>query len=108
MGLEAVVQLAEELVEQIALSADMPVAATSSCLVVHSAGEIVLDCGTHPDVACGCDPVVFGAPIGNVVTLAGGSGDRCRAGIRLEGTGVRETVGVVAHFGQEACTRDRS
>ena len=37
LGVETVVQLAEEFVEEVALSADMTVATTSSLLVVASA-----------------------------------------------------------------------
>jgi hypothetical protein len=84
LGLETVVQLAEELIEQVALSSDMPVATASSYLVVASTREIVLDRGPRPNVACCGDSVVLCATITNVVALARGSRDRSSAGIRLE------------------------
>ena len=36
--------------------------------------------------------------------LAGGAGDRGRAGVGLQGPGVGEAVGVVAEFGEDPCT----
>ena len=42
MGLEAVVQLAERRVEQVAMSADMPFDTALSCLAIASVREVVL------------------------------------------------------------------
>ncbi len=101
-GLEAVVQLAEELVEQVALGADMPVAVVSSPLVVGPTRKIVEQRRAHPCVACRGDSVVLCAAVANMVTLAGVSGDRRRAGIRFECSSIGEALGIVADFGQKA------
>src|SRR5438105_4862199 len=83
-SLEAVEQLAEKLVEQVALRVDGLVArASSGLVVVLSAGSCRRGC-TDPDVAGRGDSVVLGASVPNTVSLAGGSSNRRGTRVRLE------------------------
>jgi hypothetical protein len=100
--LKAAVQLAEELVEQVTLSADTPVAGASSALVIAPTREIVSRRRAHPhEASCG-DSVVLCAAVTNIVAFAGGSGDWCGAGICVECPSIGEALGIVATFRQQA------
>jgi hypothetical protein len=100
-GLQAVMQLAEHLVEQVSQGGGVAVAAVSASAVVALSGAGV-DAGRGgPNPADGGEAVVFDPAVGDGRDLAGGPGDRRGSGVGLQCAVVGESVTVVADLGED-------
>ena len=62
-GLQAVVQLSEELVEQVSLGLPVPIPALSASLEMSFGAGRGAQCGQCPDGACGCETIVLDATV---------------------------------------------
>ena len=88
---EAVVQAADQAVEEVALGGGVPVADFASAVVVGSGAVCVGHGGEGPDVADAGQALVLDAAGEDGGSLAGGSGDRGCSGVGLESSGVAES-----------------
>src|ERR1700752_5281226 len=78
-GLQAVMELAEELVEQMALGLVVPVALGSACVEVAACAGRGAQRGERPDLAGGSQALVLDVSVQNDLFAAAGAGDRRRA-----------------------------
>ena len=107
-GGQAVVQAAEEAVEQVALRGGVVVTGVSAAVVVSAGAGRGGQCGERPAVACVGESVVFDPPVHHRDRLAAGTGHGCRAGVGLKRAGVGEAGSVVADLGQHAGAGERT
>jgi hypothetical protein len=99
-GLKAVVEAAEESVEQIALCGSMSIAGETPTVVVRSStgGETYGSEG--PQIANRCQTVVLDRAMPDDELLAAGAGDRRGTGIGLLATTISEPGAVVTDLGE--------
>lgn len=99
-GLQAVVELAEHLVEQVPDRGCMAVAVVAAASVVLLAGPWQNDQGGAPDPADGGQAVVLDSPVGDGDRFAGSPGDGGGPGVCLQCSGIGESGPVVADLGE--------
>lgn len=97
LGLEAVVELAEEAVQQVPLCGGMPVAMLTSASVVRVGSGGGGEGGEGPEEAGVDQAVVLDEPAADETLLARGPGDGGGSGVRLQRPGVGEPCAVVAY-----------
>ena len=95
-GLEAVVQLAEEFVEQVSLGLAVPVSGGAAGVVVAARTWGVAHGGQRADRADRGQAAVLDVAVQHHGFLAAGGGDRGGSGAGLQTAGVGETGAVVA------------
>ena len=103
-GLQAVVELAEELVEQVPLGLVVPISGGAAGVVVATGARRRTQRSQRPDRPDGGQASVFDMPVQHNGFLAAGAGDRCGSGERFEPAGVGEAGAVVADLGQHPGT----
>ena len=103
-GLQAVVELAEELVEQVPLGLVVPVSGGSAGIEVAAGARRGAQRSQCPDRADGSQTPVFDMPVQHNGFLAAGAGDWCGSGESLESAGIGETGSVIADLGQHPGT----
>jgi transposase InsO family protein len=101
VGAQAVVELADELVEQVPECGDVVVTEVAASLIVGSSGGVVSDRGERPDVAGGGEAVILGSSCADPVRLARCSGHGRSTDVCLERSAVGEPVGVVPDLGKK-------
>jgi hypothetical protein len=104
-GLEAVVDLAQEAVEQIPLGGRVPVSCATSTSVVLVGSFEALQGREGPEESCCHEPVVLDEPPAHVGLLPGGAGDRRRAGVGLQRPCIGEAGTVIADLRQNSCSQ---
>ena len=102
-GLQAVMQLAEHLVEQVAPGGGVAVAVVSASAVVVLSGAGVDGGVGGPNPADGGEAVVFDPAVGDRGEFARGAGDRRGSGVGLQRAVVGESGTVVTDFGKNPC-----
>lgn len=107
-GLEAVVQLSEELVEQVSLGLVVPVSAVSAGLIVAVGSRGCFERRECPERAGGGEAVVLDASVGDDGLLAAGTGHGCRSCESFEATCVGESCSVVSDLGEDPSAEKRS
>src|SRR5258708_25844292 len=90
VGLQAVVQVAEEFVEQVPLGLMVPVAGGEAGVEVSARSRRCAQRAECPDRADGGEALVFDVPMQHNGFLATGAGDGRRPGVGLESAGVGE------------------
>jgi hypothetical protein len=103
-GLQAVVELAEELVEQVPLCLVVPVADGAAGIEVAAGAGRGAQRSQGPDRADRGQAPVFDVPVQHHGFLAAGAGDRRGAGEGFQPAGVGEKAVVVADLGQHPGT----
>ncbi len=103
-GLQAVVQLAEEFVEQVSLGLAVPVSCGAAGIEVSSGAGRGAQRRQRPHRADGGQAPVFDMPMQHNGFLAAGAGDRRRTGEGLQPAGVGEAGAVIADLGQHPGT----
>src|SRR5437763_6060980 len=98
--LEAVVKLAEELVEQVSLGLVVPVSGGAAGIEVAAGAGRGAQRSQRPDVADSGQTPVLDVSVQHDDFLAAGAGDRCRSGVSLQAAGVGETRTVVTDLGE--------
>ncbi len=99
-GLQAVVKLAEELVEQVPLGLVVPVSGGAAGVEVAAGSRGGAQRGQCPDRPDGGQPPIFDMAVQDNGFLAAGPGDRCRPGEGFQAAGIGETGAVIADLGQ--------
>jgi hypothetical protein len=99
-GLQAVVELAEEFVEQVPLGLVVPVAGRAAGIEVSARSRRCAQRAECPDRADGGQALVFDVPMQHNGFLAAGAGDGRRPGVGLKTAGVGEADGVVPDLGE--------
>jgi hypothetical protein len=99
-GVQAVVELAEEFVEQVSLGLAVPVSCGAAGIEVSSGAGRGAQRRQRPDRADGGQAPVFDMPMQHNSFLAAGAGDRRRTGESFQPAGVSEAGAVVANLGQ--------
>ncbi len=99
-GLEAVVQLAEELVEQVSLGLMVPVPGRAAGVEVVACTRRSAQRGQSPDRAHRGQSPVLDVPVQDNGLLAAGAGDRRRSGVGLQPARISEAAAVVSDFGE--------
>ena len=102
--LEAVVELAEELVEQVSLGLMVPVSGVAAGVEVSTCAGRGAQRSQRPDGSDGGQAPVLDVSVQHHGFLAAGAGDRCRPGVGLQSAGVGETRAVVADLGEHPGT----
>ncbi len=103
-GLQAVVQLAEEFVEQVSLGLAVPVSCGAAGIEVSSGAGRGAQRRQRPHRADGGQAPVFDMPMQHNGFFAAGAGDRRRTGEGLQPAGVGEAGAVIADLGQHPGT----
>src|SRR5882757_1534532 len=103
-GVQAVVKLAEEFVEQVSLGLVVPVSGGAARIEVPAGSRGGTQRCQSPDRADSVEATVFDMPVQNNGFLATGTGDRRRSGERFEATGVGETGAVIADLSEHPGT----
>ena len=103
-GLEAVVELAEELVEQVPLGLVVPISGGAAGVVVAACARRCAKRSQSPDRADGGQAPVFDMPVQDNGFLAAGAGDWGGSGEGFQPAGVSEAGAVVADLGQDPGT----
>ena len=103
-GVQAVVQLAEEFVEQVSLGLVVPVSGGAAGVVVAAGARGGAQRGQRPDRADGGQAPVFDMPVHDNGFLAAGAGDGCGSGVGFEPAGVGEAGAVIADLGEHPGT----
>ena len=98
-GMQAVVKLAEEFVEQVPLGLVVPISGGAAGIVMPAGARGNAQGGQRPDWADGGQPPVFDVPMQHNGFLAAGAGDRGSTGEGLQPAGVSEAGAVVADLG---------
>ena len=98
--MQAVVELAEHAVVEVAQGRGVAVAVITACQVVRTGGSFAAGRDERPDESDGGEPVVLHVPVGDADAPPGGFGDRRGPGERLQRSGVGESCSVVADFGE--------
>ena len=99
-GLQAVVKLAEEFVEQVSLGLVVPVSGGAAGVVVATRARRGAQRCQSPDRADGGQAPVLDMPVQHNGFLAAGAGDRGGSGEGFEPAGVSEASPVIADLGQ--------
>lgn len=99
-GLQAVVELSEEFVEQVPFGFLEPVAFGSACLVVSPRFGRGFQRCHRPDRTCGGEATVFDARVRDDGFLAAGAVDRCGSREGFQSAGVVEFGSVVTNLGE--------
>lgn len=99
-GVQAVVELAEELVEQMSLGLVVPVAGGAAGVEVAACSGAGFGRGQCPDAADGGQAPVFDGPVHDHRFSAAGAGDGCRSGVGLQTPWVGESGAVVSDLGE--------
>ena len=102
--LQAVVELAEEFVEQVSGSCGVPVAMVAALSIVLACPLMGGGGGECPHPADIGQPVVLDLPVGDADGPPGGAGDRGGSGVGLQRTGVGEPGVVIADLSAEPGT----
>ena len=103
-GLQAVVELAEHAVVEVAQGCGVAVAVVAACQVVSAGGSFAAGRDERPDESDGGKSVVLHVPVSDADAAPRGFGDGRRPGERLQCSGVGESCSVVADFGEQAGT----
>jgi hypothetical protein len=103
-GVQAVVKLAEEFVEQVALGLAVPVFGRAAGIEVATGTGRAAQRGQCPNGADRGEPLVFDMPSCHHGFLVAGAGDRGRCGEGFQPAGVGEAGAVVADLGQHLGT----
>src|SRR6201996_7158825 len=103
-GLQAVVELAEEFVEQVSLGLAVPVSGGAAGIEVVSGTGRGAQRGQRPDRSDRGQAPVFDMAMCHNGFLAAGTGDRGRSGESLQPAGIGETGAVVADLSQNPGT----
>jgi hypothetical protein len=103
-GLEAVVELAEELVEQVSLGLVVPVAFGAAGVEVAACAGRGPQRRQCPDRADRGQSFVFDVSVQDDFFAAAGAGDRGGPGVGFEAARVAETCSVVSDFGEHPGT----
>jgi hypothetical protein len=98
--LQAVVQLAEECVEQVSLGLVVPVSCGAAGIELSSGAGRVSQRRQRPDRADGGQTPAFDMPMQHNGSLAAGAGGRRRTGESFQPVSVSVTGAVVADLGQ--------
>lgn len=107
-GLQAVMELAEELVEQVPLGLAVPVSGGAAGIEVAAGARGAAQRRQRPYRADGGQAPVFDMPVCHDGFLAAGAGDRRRSGEGLQPARVGETGAVVSDLGQHPGTGQAS
>ena len=99
-GGEAVVELAEESVEQMSLSLMVPISASAASVEMPSGSGGRLEGAERPDRSRCCQSPVLDVPVQDEGFLPAGTGDRGSTGVGLESARGREPVSVVTDLGE--------
>ena len=99
-GLQAVVELAEELVEQVPLGLVVPISGGAAGVEVAARAGRGAQRRQGPDRADGCQAAVLDVSVQHHGFLAAGAGDRGGSGEGFEPAGVSEAGAVVADLGE--------
>ena len=99
-GLQAVVELAEEFVEQVSLGLAVPVSGGAAGIEVASGAGRGAQRGQRPHRADRSQAPVFDMPMCDNGFLSAGAGDRGRAGEGFQPASFGEAGAVVADFGE--------
>ncbi len=94
-GGEAVVELAEESVEQMSLSLMVPISASAASVEMPSGSGGRFRGAERPDRSRCCQSPVLDVPVQDEGFLPAGTGDRGSTGVGLESARSREPVSVV-------------
>ena len=103
-GLQAVVKLAEEFVEQVSLGLAVPVSGGAAGIEVAAGARRGAQRSQRPDRADRSQAPVFDMPVQHHGFLAAGAGDRGGAGEGFQPAGIGEAGAVVADLGQHPGT----
>ena len=103
-GLQSVVQLAEEFVEQVSLGLAVPVSGRAAGIEVSAGAGRGAQRRQRPDRADGGQAPVFDMPMQHNGFLAAGAGDRRGSGEGFQPAGIGEAGAVVADLGQHPGT----
>ena len=103
-GVQAVVELAEELVEQVPLSLVVPVSGRAAGVEVAAGAWGGAQRCQRPDRADGSEAPVLDMPMQHNDFLAAGAGDRSGSSEGFEPAGIGETSAVITDLGQRPGT----
>ena len=103
---EAVVEAADESVEEVALRRKAPVSCSAAPVVVSAGSGRGSEGGEGPEISGGGEALVLDAAVVDGAGLAAGSGDGRGAGVGLHGTSVGEPGAVIAKLAQHTCSGD--
>ena len=106
-GLEAVVELAEEFVEQVSLGLVVPVSGGAAGVEVATCPGRGAQRGQRPDRPDRGQSPILDMSVQHHGFLTASSGDRRGSGVGLEAAGVGETLTVIADFGKYPGTGQR-
>src|SRR5882757_11174545 len=99
-GVQAVVKLAEEFVEEVSLGLVVPVSGGAASVEVAAGSRGGTQRGQGPDGADSVEAPVFDMTVQDNGFLAAGPGDGCRSGERFEAAGVGEPGAVITDLGE--------
>ena len=99
-GVQAVVKLAEEFVEQVALGLAVPVSGGAAGIEVAAGAWGTAQRGQRPDRADRGEALVFDMPMQDNGFLAAGPGDGGGSGEGFEPAGVSEAGAVITDLGE--------
>ena len=99
-GVQAVMKLAEELVEQVSLGLVVPVSGGAAGVVVAAGAGRGAQRSQGPDGADGGQPPILDMPVQDNGFLPAGAGDGRRSGERLQPAGVNEAGAVIPDLGE--------
>ena len=100
VGLQAVVELAEHAVVEVAQGCGVAVTVVAASQVVRAGGSLAAGRDERPDESDGGEAVVLHVPVGDADAAPGGFGHRCGPGERLQRSGVGESCSVVPDFSE--------
>jgi hypothetical protein len=100
VGVQAVMQLAEELVEQVPLCLGVTVPVVSASPVMRVGSRRRAQRAQGPQEPRMCQSLILDVAMGDDMAFAAGAGDRRGAGIGFQRSGIGETGSVVADFGE--------
>jgi hypothetical protein len=103
-GLQAVVQLAEEFVEQVSLGLVVPVSGGAAGIIVAAGAGRAAQGGQRPDRTDGGKTPVFDMAVQHHGFLAAGAGDRGGSGEGFQPAGIGKPAAVIADLGQHPGT----
>ena len=103
-GVQAMMQLAEEFVEQVSLGLVVPVSGSAASVEVAAGSRGDTQRGQGPDRTDSIQAPVFDMTLQDNGFLAAGPGDRRRPGERFESAGIGETGTVITDLGEHPGT----
>ena len=107
-GLQAVVELAEELVEQVSLGLAVPVSSGAAGIEVAAGTWGAAQRCQRPDRPDRGQAPIFDMPMCHNGFLPAGTGDRGRSGESFQPAGIGETGAVIADLGEHPGAGERA